>query len=576
MGAIADVCVGRTSRLLRPVAATLLSNLVNIVPFCLSVEVVAEIFRACGAGGGPFRSGYVWQLFFVLLAYLAVMALAERLAYRADFRGAYAVSAEGRLALAARLRRLPLGFLQRYDAGDLSSMLVTDFMMTETGISHHLPQLLGALVMPLLAFACLLWVDGRMAVAMFAALPLAALVLWAVGGLQRRLGERQMAAKIEAGNRFEEYLRGLREMKACNLLGARFVRLREAFAAQRRASIRQEALLGPFVLLAVALLRAGLTLMVLCGTWLLADGRLSVAVFVLFLVVGSRVFDPLTSALTNFTEFRYYSLAGGRILRLMRQPEMGGRGEPPARGDLVFSHVTFAYGPSAVLSDVSLTFPRGSMTALVGPSGCGKTTLLKLAARFFDPQAGQVSFGGAALTSLSPEAYMQRVSMVFQDVYLFQDTVANNIRLGKPDATDAEVEAAARRAACHDFIRKLPRGYDTLVGEGGCTLSGGERQRISIARALLRDAPVVLLDEATASLDAENEAAVQRAVSALAEGHTLIVVAHRLKTVRRADNIVVLDGGRVVEQGRHEDLLRRRGLYARFWDLQSGSADWHL
>ncbi len=575
MGAVSDVCVGRTDRLRRPVAATVLTNLVNVVPFCLSVEVVAEIFRGFGRPGGAFRSAYVWQLVFVLLVYVAVMVWAERRSYRASFRGAYEVSAEGRLALAEHLRRLPLGRLLRYDPGDLSSMMITDFMMAETGISHHLPQLLGALAMPLLAFACLLWVDWRMALAMFAALPLSVLVLWGTSLLQRRLSGRQIAAKVEAGNRMEEYLKGLRVMKAYGLVGARFVRLREAFAALRRAAIRQEALLGPLVLLSVTMLRAGLTFMVLCGTYLLAGGRLSVSVFVLFLVVGSRVFDPLTTALTQFVEFRYYAMAGGRILRLMREPVMPGQARVPAGGDLVMEHVAFGYGDKEVLHDVSLTFRRGTMTALVGPSGSGKSTLLKLAARFYDPDGGRVVYGGQELLRLDPEDYMQHVSMVFQNVCLFHDTVRNNIRFGRPDATDAEVEDAARRAAC-GFVSRLPGGLDAVIGEGGCTLSGGERQRISIARALLRDAPLVLLDEATASLDPENEAEVQRAVSALVAGHTLIVVAHRLKTICRADNIVVMDGGRVVEQGKHEDLLRAGGLYARLWRLQATTDGWRL
>ena len=575
MGAISDVCVGRTDRLRRPVAAMVLTNLVNVVPFCMSVEVVAEIFRGYGSPEGTFRPAYLWQLVFVLLAYVAVMVWAERRSYRACFRGAYEVSAQGRQALAEHLRRLPLGRLLRYDPGDLSSMMITDFMMAETGISHHLPQLLGALAMPLLAFACLLWIDWRMALAMFAALPLAVLVLWATSLLQRRLSGRQLAAKVEAGNRMEEYLKGLRVMKAYGLVGARFVRLREAFAALRRAAIRQEALLGPLVLLSVAMLRAGLTLMVLCGTYLLAGGHLSVSVFVLFLVVGSRVFDPLTTALTQFVEFRYYAMAGGRILRLMREPVMPGRAKAPARGDLVMEHVAFGYADKEVLHDVSLTFRRGTMTALVGPSGSGKSTLLKLAARFYDPCGGRVVYGGKDLAGLDPEDYMQHVSMVFQDVCLFHDTVRNNIRFGRPDATDAEVEEAARRAAC-GFVSRLPGGLDAVIGEGGCTLSGGERQRISIARALLRDAPLVLLDEATASLDPENEAEVQRAVSALVAGHTLIVVAHRLKTICRADNIVVLDGGRVVEQGKHDDLLCAGGLYARLWRLQAATDGWRL
>lgn len=305
MNAIKNITIGHTERLYKPVGYTMLANLVNIIPFCLSVEAVRIIFAAFDGSGRPLDTPRLWCIFGILAVYMLVMALAERASYRANFRGAYEMSASGRIALAEHLRKLSLGFLSRRDPGDLSSMLVTDFTMAETGISHHLPQLMGAVVMPVLAFLSLVWIDWRMAVAMFAALPVALLVLWISTSVQKKLSGRQIQAKINAGNRLEEYLQGIRVMKAYNLLGDRFVRLRDAFAELRRACIRQEALLGPFVLLCITLVRAGLTLMVLCGTYLLLGGELSLLAFVLFLVVGSRVFDPLTSALTNFAEFRY-------------------------------------------------------------------------------------------------------------------------------------------------------------------------------------------------------------------------------------------------------------------------------
>ena len=486
------------------------------------------------------------------------------------------MSASGRLSLAEHLRKLSLGFLSRRDPGDLSSMLITDFTMAETGISHHLPQLMGAVVMPVLAFASLVWIDWRMAVCMFAALPLAMLVLWASTSVQKKLSGKQIQAKINAGNRLEEYLQGIRVMKAYNLLGDRFVRLRDAFAGLRRACIRQEALLGPFVLLSITLVRAGLTMMVLCGTYLLLGGELSLLVFVLFLIVGSRVFDPLTSALTNFTEFRYFSIAGGRILSLMNEPEMKGERQSPEAGDIRFEHVSFAYRDRDVLQDISLTLPANSLTALVGPSGSGKSTLMKLCARFYDPQEGRVFFNGVPMDEINPESLMSRISMVFQDVYLFQDTIRNNIRFGRTDATEEEIVAAARKACCHDFIMRLPQGYDTMVGEGGCTLSGGEKQRISIARAILKDAPVILLDEATASLDPENELEVQKAIDSLIKGRTVIAIAHRLKTIRNADRIIVLEGGRIEEEGTHETLMQSDGLYAQLWNIQEHISGWKL
>ena len=486
------------------------------------------------------------------------------------------MSAQGRIELAEHLRKLPLGSLFRHDPGDLASMMISDFTLAETGISHHLPQLMGALVMPLLAFFSLLWIDWRMSVAMFIALPLAVLVLLGSNRLQMRLGKKHIRAKINAGSRLEEYLQGIRIIKAYNLLGGKFERLRHAFAELRSASMRLEALMGPLVLLSITLIRAGLTLMILCGAYLLIGDELSLLTFVMFLIVGSRVFDPLTSALTNFAEFRYFSIAGGRILSLMREPEMQGNKQSPQSGDIRFEHVTFGYGETEVLHDISVTLKQGCLTALVGPSGSGKSTLLKLCARFYDPQPGKVTFNNTDMSEIEPEALMKQISMVFQNVYLFQDTIKNNIRFGKADATDEEIEDAARKACCHEFIMKLPNGYDTMVGEGGCTLSGGEKQRVSIARAILKEAPVVLLDEATASLDPENEVDVQKAINTLIAGRTVIVIAHRLKTIKNADKIIVLENGCVTEQGTHRELIGREGLYYKLWSIQEKTMGWQV
>lgn len=571
MNAIRNITAGRPERLRKPAGYTLLANLVNIVPFCLSVEAIRTIFRAFGSNGNTLDTQRLWTIVTIMVVYMLLMAWAERKAYRTNFRGAYEMSAEGRIGLAEHLRRLSPGLLMRHDPGDLSSMLITDFTMTETGISHHLPQLTGALVMPLLAFLSLLWIDWRMAVAMFIALPVAVVILTASTFAQNKLSGKQIAAKINAGSRLEEYLQGIRVMKACNMQGSRFVRLRKAFSDLRTACIRQEALLGPFVLLSITAIRSGLTLMVLCGVYLMLDGELSLLTFVLFLIVGSRVFDPLTSALTNFAEFRYFSIAGGRILS-----EMKGDKEAPKQGDLRLDHVSFSYPGKEVIHDVSLTCPQHSLTALVGPSGSGKSTLMKLCARFYDPQKGHVFYGGEPLDELSPESFMRRVSMVFQDVYLFQDTIRNNIRFGKPEATEEEIVEAARKACCHDFIMRLPQGYDTMVGEGGCTLSGGEKQRISIARAMLKDAQVVLLDEATASLDPENEVEVQKAIDTLIKERTVIVIAHRLKTIMNADRIIVMEQGKIKEEGRHAELMERDGLYAKLWHLQEKASGWSV
>ena len=576
MGILTDITAGDPGKLVKPVFFTVLSDLLNIVPVVLVIAAVGMIFEPFIHPGAPMNIAGLWWVSAALLLFMIVIFLGEVGAYRASYRGAYAVAAEGRAALAEHLRKLPLGYLTRRDPGDLANMIMGDFTQIEHSLSHILPQLFGALILPILALVGLAFLDWRMAAAMFVALPLAVLIVLASSGVQRSLGSRHIRAKINAASRLQEYLNGIRVIKAYNLSGSRFVRLEKAFRELMRESIRLEGLLGPVFLLAVAAVRAGLTVLVLVGVYLLLSGTLDILTFVIFLVIGARVFDPLTTALISFPEFRYHALAGERILTLRREPVMQGERRPPEEHDIEFTSVTFGYRSDAVLHDVSLKMLAGSLTALVGPSGSGKSTVLKLAARFYDPQSGRVLFGGEDIGEMDPEALLEKISMVFQDVYLFKDTIGNNIRFGREGATQAEVEDAARKACCHEFIMRLPLGYETPVGEGGATLSGGEKQRISIARAILKDAPVVLLDEATAFLDPENEIEVQKAISALIRGRTVAMIAHRLKTVRRADNIIVLDGGRVVEQGSHDDLLAQRGLYARLWTLQQEAQGWSI
>ena len=362
----------------------------------------------------------------------------------------------------------------------------------------------------------------------------------------------------------------MKVIKAYNLRGANFKRLERAFYVFMKECIKLECVSGPFYLVAVSFLQCGLSLITMVGVYLLMGGTLDIIVFVLFLLVGTRIFDPLVGAIIQLPVFVYQTAAGKRIVDLLDEPIMTGDGDAPQGHDIQFSHVDFGYGKDMVLHDVSAAFPTGTMTAIVGPSGSGKSTMLRLIARFYDPQKGKVIFGGVDETTIDPEKLMKK--MVFQDVYLFQDTIGNNIRYGRENATQEEIEAAAKLAHCHDFIMKLPDGYNTMVGEGGSTLSGGEKQRISIARAILKDAPVLLLDEATSSLDPENEVEVQRAIEALVKGRTVIMIAHKLKTIAGADQIIVLDQGEVKEVGTHQELMDKHGLYRHLWDIQQTTA----
>ncbi len=570
-----NITAGNPEKLRKPIFFSVLSNVLNILPFTLTITAAKIIFESYSTGTA-LDIGKLWLTCGALFVSMIIMFLGEIPAYRSAYRGAFIVAAEGRAKLAEHLRQLPLGYLTSRDPGDLGNMMMGDFALIEHCISHLMPQLVGALVMPVIAFIGLLFLDWRMAIAMFVALPVGTLIIKATSKLQKRVGKRHMESKIYAANRLQEYLNGIGTIKAYNLTGERFTRLEKAFRQFMIESIKIEGFLQPIVLTALACIRAGLTVMVFVGTHLLLGGKLDIITFVTFLIVGTRVFDPLTTVLGDFSEINYDQQAGERIVNLLKEPILSGDKMPSEGHDIEFKNVTFGYGTNSVLKDVSVKMSEGSLTALVGPSGSGKSTILKLIARFYDPQKGEVLIGNENMKNLEPEALLKKVSMVFQDVYLFQDTIGNNIRFGKENATQSEVEEAARRACCHDFIMKLPQGYDTPVGEGGSTLSGGEKQRISIARAILKDAPVVLLDEATASLDPENEVDIQKAINELIQGRTVIVVAHRLKTICEADNIIVLDNGKVVEQGVHEELVSQKGLYSRLWNLQHQSSRWSI
>jgi ATP-binding cassette subfamily B protein IrtB len=569
-----NITAGNPKALVKPVGYAILSNLIGMLPFGLALWVIQLIFQPFVMPGALLDTVELWLGCGMLAVSMILMFIGEIPAYRHAYRDAYMAAAEGRKSLAEHLRKLPLGYLSSQDSGSLGNMMMGDFTLVEHGMSHVVPKLIGALVTPILAFIGLAFMEWRMSLSMFAAMPVALLIIIGTAKLQKTLGKRLTDAKVNASNRLHEYLDGIRVIKSCNMTGEHFEHLESSFRNLMKESIKMEGLLQSIVLTVTPLLRAGLTVMIYVGGYLLMGGTLSIMTLATFLVIGTRIFDPLSEAISSFAELRYDVQAGERITKFMKEPVMTGMQTLPlSNHDIVLKNVTFGYAAGDVLHNVSITMKEGSLTALVGPSGSGKSTVLKLAVRFYDPQQGQVLFGGKNMKEIEPEALLQRISMVFQDVYLFQDTIGNNIRFGREEATQVEIEAVARKACCHDFIMKLPQGYDTPVGEGGCTLSGGEKQRISIARAMLKNASVVLLDEATASLDPENEADVQHAINQLIQDRTVIVIAHKLKTIRSADNIVVLDGGRVSEQGKHDELLSENGLYARLWNLQQASGE---
>jgi ATP-binding cassette subfamily B protein len=435
------------------------------------------------------------------------------------------------------------------------------------------------LVLTALMAAGFLSADLRLGALMLAAVAVAAPALVGAQRLIALFGTRHIASRNRAASRILEYLQGMSVLRSFNMAGEGFKRLEESLSALKKDSIWLEGASGIPIMIFAMILDLGLAALLVCATWLMSRGLVTVTVFIMFVVIGAKFFEPLLSFGVFFSELKYMGLAAGRVAAALEEKPL-----PPSlpakepRGCAVeFKNVTFGYDPSRpVIKDLSLALPQNSLTALVGPSGGGKTTLASLMARFWDVGQGEVLIGGASVKSIEPERLNSLFSFVFQDVYLFEDTIFENIRAGDRSASEEEVRKAAEKAMCGEFIANLPKGYLTRVGEGGTALSGGERQRISIARAMLKNAPIVVLDEATASLDPENELSIQTAIGELVKNKTVVAIAHRLRTVVAASQIAVISGGRLLELGDHGSLLEKGGLYASLWAEQKLAGGWRL
>ena len=511
-------------------------------------------------------------------AVLILLFILHWFQYASLYLATYQESASRRVSLAETLRRLPLSFFGNRDLSDLTSTMIADCSSLDQMFSHYVPQLFASLFSTLVIGIAMFLSDWRMALAVLWVVPAAVLLTAGSKKIQDSFGTKNILNKRAVADCIQEGLETIRDIKACSRQKAYMEKLEEKLAAMEKGSIHSELATGVFVCSAQAFLRLGLATTILTGGAMLAAGELSFLYFLGFLFAAARLYDPLGLVLQNIAATFNTKLQIQRMRSILEQPVQKGTEDfTPQNYDISFDHVSFAYREGdGVLEDVSFTARQGEVTALIGPSGGGKSTACKLAARFWDASRGTVTLGGIDVSTVEPETLLKYYSMVFQDVVLFRDTVMENIRLGRRDATDEEVLAAARGARCGGFVRNRPQGYQTMIGENGSTLSGGERQRISIARALLKDAPVILLDEATASLDVENESAVQEALSRLLQGKTVLVIAHRMRTVAGADHIVVLERGRVAQQGTPEELMRKGGLYRRMAELQKETAQWKL
>ena len=554
-----------------------LANLMLMLPIVVLYFVASDFVRYLGnpAAGLPDMALYAVGI----VVALVVMFVTQMWEYRGTYTVVYQESARKRIAIAERLRLLPLSFFGKRDLSDLTSVIMKDCSDQERLFSHTMPQIFGMGASTLVFAVMMFAFDWRLAASALWPIPVALVALLLTARVQKSHTAKKNAASLSFVDGLQEYLECHREIRSLNKVSAFQGELDRCIDCFEREKIDAELAMGVAVCSAQGFLRLGIASVIVVGTMLLVAGQIDFLVFFVYLLAVTRVYDPINVILQAIAELMDMSLSLERMRAIENEAIQTGRTSFEPQGyDVVFDDVSFSYADGEdVLDSVSFKAREGQVTALVGASGSGKSTAVKLASRFWDVSSGAVFVGGVDVSTVDPETLLSSFSEVFQDVVLFDDTVRENIRLGKKDATDEEVLAAAKAARCDEFVERLPNGYDTMIGENGSRLSGGERQRISIARALLKDAPIVLLDEATASLDVENETQVQAALSELLQDKTVLVIAHRMRTVDNADKIVVLENGRVAEQGSPAELRERpEGEYRRMLELQRESGAWTL
>lgn len=558
----------------KAIIACTLTYLALLLPVMIAVQLFGEILNPLM--GNEISWTKLWMLFGLGVAAAMIVFLAAKNDYKKTYIASYQESSNTRLRIAEYLRKLPMSFFNTKDLSEITTNMMADCSSMESMLSSTIPPLAANIFSITVTCIMLAFFDWRLALAIFCTLPISFLIVLAGSKLQRRMFGRQVDVKLTASNQIQEYLEGIKIIKSCGISGSRFSALDKALRAMRRIAIKVELAVGVLVSSAGLILQAGFGITVFVGAMLVTEGKIELLPLLMFFMVSMRIYGPVLAVLSQLSTLLHLETVTSRMRTLLTTPAMDGRDYDLSNYDIELEHVTFRYSKEDVIKDMSFSIPAGSITALVGPSGSGKSTVSKLIARFWDVQDGCIRLGGTDIRKINPENLMSHMSFVFQDVTLFNDTIYNNIRIGNVNATAEEIFAAAKAAYCDEFIERLPEAYQTVLGENGMTLSGGERQRISIARALLKNAPIVLLDEATASLDPENEVFVQKAISGLVEGKTVIIIAHRLRTVADADQIIVFDDGKVIEQGTHEQLIEKKGLYDRLYNIQQESLGWAI
>lgn len=555
--------------LIKGIIACAFQNMAFMLPTGLLYYLVKDLL------GGDMGGKAVFYTVGCVICF-ALILITTWFQYNNTFFTTYEESGKRRLSLAERLRKLPLSFFGKKDLADLTSTIMADCEVLEKDCSHYIPALFGSVISTIVIALGLFAFDKAMALAALWVIPVSVLIIVLSYKVQDRAQQRNMSVKMACADGIQEYIETLRDLKANNAESSYLKGLKSKIRSVEKGAFKTEITTAVFVTSAGMVLKFGIATVALVGASRLVSGKIDVLTLFMFLLVASRLYDPMQASLQNLAAVIAMRTNVARMNEILdHEIQQGGDTLTNKGCEITFDHVGFAYkSGETVLSDVSFTAKQGEVTALVGPSGGGKTTVSRLAVRFWDNQKGKITVGGMDISKIDPEKLMTLYSIVFQDVTLFNNTIMENIRLGRKGATDEEVLAAAHLANCDEFAEKLPDKWNTNIGENGCELSGGERQRISIARAFLKDAPIILLDEATASLDVENETAIQTALSRLIRNKTVLVIAHRMRTVAGADKIVVLSDGVVAEQGTPEKLLNKNGIFKRMADLQLQGQNW--
>jgi ATP-binding cassette subfamily B protein len=553
-----------------------LANLSMMMPVGLFILMLSEVLNPLL--GKEANTPNLVKYIVLIVVTVIIMFLLHYVQYSSVFVSTYKESATRRIRLATKLKQLPLSFFGKRDLSDLTNTIMSDCTSLEHAFSHAIPQLFGAIISTTIIVIGLISMDWRMGLSVLWVIPVAFIIILTSKKFQSKSKIIHFVAKRSCADGIQECLENIQDIKAYNMSESYIEELDKKLDNAEKEQIRAELIGGACVTSAQAILRLGLATVVLVGSTLLICGETDLFTYLVFLITASRLYDPLSSTLINIAEIFIIEVPINRMKEMENQPIQTGVTEYELKSyDIEFNHVAFSYNENEpVLKDISFVAKQGEVTAIVGPSGSGKSTIAKLAARFWDVNKGNITLGEVDISKIEPESLFESYTVVFQDVTLFNDTVMENIRLGRRDASDKEVLEAAKIAMCDDFVSNMPKGYHTIIGENGSTLSGGERQRISIARALLKNAPIILLDEDTASLDVENETKIQKALTELIKNKTVIVVAHRMRTVENADKVVVLDEGYVVQQGKSKELIEKGGLYRHMVELQSQSLDWSL